>query len=90
MDTCELGDTAPNSETHVKGFLLGGLISEAPVRVVPTCCYSWPQHVLPAVFVVQLGGGSGAAGARGESAWAGDGARRPPCAVLVAWQPLSC
>lgn len=37
--------------------MFGGLISEAPVRPVPTCCYLPPQRVLPAVFMVQLGGG---------------------------------
>lgn len=55
-DTYELGHTAPNSETRTKGFLFGGLTSEAPVRPVPTCCYLPPRRVLPAVFMVQLGG----------------------------------
>lgn len=84
MDTYELGHTAPNSGTRMKAFLFGGLISEAPVWMVSMCCYLSPQQVLPAVLVVQLGGGSGAAGARGESTWAGDGAPWPPLTVLVA------
>lgn len=72
MDTYELGHTAPNSETRTKGFLFGGLISEAPARPVPTCCYLPPQRVLPAVFMVRLGG-SGAAGDGGQSDGRWDG-----------------
>lgn len=39
MDMYELGHTAPNSQTRMKGFWFGGRVSEAPVGMVPVCSY---------------------------------------------------
>lgn len=62
-------------DSHERWF--GGLVPALLLGWCLRCRYRPPRHVLPALVVVRLGGGSGAAGACGESAWAGDGAPRP-------------
>lgn len=76
MDTYGLGHAAPSPETPMKGGLAGWLLQPL-LGWCLRCRYQPPRHVLPALVAVRLGGGSGAAGACGESAWAGDGAPRP-------------